>query len=76
LRICRTEIASAPAIASAVQFSDTRLSIARHRSTVAIGARTTFSLKARMRSDSSGSLTSTWISSRPRAMAIFTRRAP
>jgi hypothetical protein len=48
LRIWRTEMASAEAIASSVQLSDARLSIARHKSTVAMGARTTFSLTARM----------------------------
>jgi hypothetical protein len=55
-------MAKAEAVASSVQFSDARLSIARHRSTVAIGARTTFSLTARMWSLSSGSLTRTSIS--------------
>ena len=39
LRIWRTEMANAEAIASSVQFSEARLSIARQRSTVAMGAR-------------------------------------
>ena len=76
LRIWRTGIASAAAIASSVQFSEARLSMERQRSTVAMGARTTFSLTARIWSLQSGSLTRTSISGRPSLMAVRTRRAP
>jgi hypothetical protein len=63
-------------MASSVQFSAARLSMERQRSTVAMGARTTFSLTARIWSWSSGSLTSTSISRRPGLMAVRRRRAP
>jgi hypothetical protein len=48
LRIWRRGTASASAIASSVQFSEANLSIARQRSTVAIGARATFSTTLRI----------------------------